>query len=66
MRISLRSLTMLAALFVSVARVAAQPDPSEFPSQVPYELGKSKFAAGDNITITSLRGTRDVVMTNET
>ncbi len=66
MRSALQTLTLLAAMLARVASVAGEPDPSEFPFQVPYEVGTSEFAAGDNITITSFHGTRDVVTTNET
>jgi hypothetical protein len=66
MKSTFQILTLLAALFARVATVAAQPGQSEFPYQVPYELGTAKFAPGDNITITAVRGTRDVITTNET
>ncbi|HEY3852795.1 MAG TPA: hypothetical protein VGO67_00215 [Verrucomicrobiae bacterium] len=59
-------LTVATSLFVPVAIVNAQSNASDFPYVVPYEVGTSEFAHGDNITITSFRGTRDVVTTNET
>jgi hypothetical protein len=63
---------VLAAAAISAAALNAQSaDPqtsdgaTDFPYVVPFELGNTAFASGDNITITSLRGTRDVVTTNE-
>ena len=55
----------LAAVCVQVVTVVGQPPASEFPYKVPFEIGTTEFAPGDNITITSLRGTRDVITTNE-
>jgi hypothetical protein len=66
MKRAFRLLTLLAALFVRVPTVAAQPAAADFHYPVPYELGTVQFAPGDNITITALRGTRDVITTNET
>jgi hypothetical protein len=63
---ALRLLSLHWAVFAVIGIASAQPNNSEFPFKVPYELGKAEFAPGDNITITSLRGTRDVVTTNET
>ena len=46
--------------------LSAEPATSEFPFKVSYEFGKSEFAPGDCITITSLLVRRDAVTTNET
>jgi hypothetical protein len=66
MKSMFQTLTLLAALSVRVATVGAEPVSSEFPYQVSYELGTAEFAPGDNITITAVSGTRDVITTNET
>ncbi len=63
---ALRLLNLHWAVFVVIGIASAQPSAGEFPFKVPYEIGTSEFAPGDSITITSLRGTRDVVTTNET
>jgi hypothetical protein len=39
---------------------------ADFAYNVPFELGHSEFAPGDSITITALRGTSDVIATNQT
>ena len=66
MKYAFKVLTLLTALSVSVVTGSTEPAASEFPFQVPFELGKAEFASGDNITITTLHGTRDVITTNET
>lgn len=67
MRSAFQTLTLATVLlFVRVAGAGAEPGPSEFPCQVPYKLGIAGFAFGDNITITSLRGTKAIISTNET
>jgi hypothetical protein len=59
-------LAVATSLFLPVASAPAQSNAPEFPYVVPYEIGTSEFSPGDSITITSFRGTRDVVTTNET
>jgi hypothetical protein len=65
MKCAFQELTLLAAVSVSIGTALAEPAPSEFPFQVPFEIGTTEFAAGDNITITALHGTRDIITTNE-
>src|SRR5258706_14010286 len=38
----------------------------DLPQAVRYELGKTQFAPGDNITIQSLHGTSDTIVTGGT
>lgn len=66
MKCAFQKLTLLAILSVTIVTASAEPTPSEFPFQAPFELGTAEFAPGDNITITALHGTRNVITTNET
>jgi hypothetical protein len=59
---------LLAVLMIAVALVdntTAQNTP-ELPYAVPFELGDAEFATGDNITLTQLRGTSDVIGVGQT
>jgi len=56
----------LAAAFLSVARLLAQPVTGDLPHAVQFELGKSEFAPGDGITILQMRGTSEVIKVGET
>ena len=64
MRMIMRKLHSFIALtsavvgLLTVSRLHAEELEKQFPQIIPYELGASGFAAGDNITITSVRGDR--------
>ena len=49
----------------ALAVPATNDSPADFPYTVPFELGDAKFAPGDSITITELRGTRETIAPNE-
>jgi hypothetical protein len=60
---------LLAALLIATTLVAAPAtgdSPADFPYAVPFELGDAEFGPGDSITISEVRGTRDLITTNET
>ncbi|HWY75269.1 MAG TPA: hypothetical protein VN281_06610 [Verrucomicrobiae bacterium] len=62
---SILSIALVALINCSIA-ARAQDASADFAFNVPFELGYSDFAAGDSITITALRGTSDVITTNQT
>ncbi len=66
MKNAIAAVLLLTACSIGHAEPAASSSPSDFPYVVPFELGDAEFAPGDNITITSVRGTRNVITTNET
>lgn len=53
-------------IFVSISSALAEPAASDLSHIVQFELGKSNFASGDNITIQQMRGTSDVIKVGET
>ncbi len=59
-------LPCLAAAFLSVSGLLAQPVTGDLPHAVQFELGKSEFAPGDGITILQMRGTSEVIKVGET
>ena len=58
-------LPCLAAAFLSVSGLLAQPVTGDLPHAVQFELGKSEFAPGDGITILQMRGTSEVIKVGE-
>jgi hypothetical protein len=71
MKRPLRIDSTLTAAFLAVAFMASGAPttgdtPADFPYEVQFQVGDAQFAPGDNITITALRGTRDIITTNET
>ena len=64
-----KSVHVLIALFALNCAVKAAPainySPADFPNVIQVGIGDAEFAPGDNITITSVTGTRDVITTNE-
>jgi hypothetical protein len=59
-------LPCLAAAFFSVSSLLAQSVAGDLSHAVQFELGKSEFAPGDNLTILQVRGTSDVIKVGET
>jgi len=59
-------LRCLAAAALPVSSLLAQSVAGELPQAVQYELGKSEFASGDDITILQVRGTSDSIKVGET
>jgi hypothetical protein len=59
------SIALVALINCSIA-ARAQDASTDFAYNVPFELGHSEFVPGDSITITALRGTSDVITTNQT
>ena len=51
---------------VSASCALAEPAAGDLPQVVQFELGKSNFAPGDNITIQQVRGTSDAIKVGET
>jgi hypothetical protein len=59
-------LLLLATALPSLADTTTASDLQNFPQHVPYELGDSEFAPGDNIAIQEIRGTSDTIKPGET
>src|SRR5215469_2598703 len=56
----------VALVSMSVSSALAEPTTGDLSHVVQFELGKSSFAPGDNITIQQMRGTSDVIKVGET